>query len=262
MNKFLMLLFALFISIGHASAESADGRIGAGDGLKMSVFGNPDLSLESKVSQAGTISFPLIGEVNVAGLTVSEAEKKISGMLESGGFIRKPQVNINVTMLQSQQVSLLGQINRPGRYPLDGKRNLTDMIALAGGVSADSGDTVTLIRNHDGQTTRQVINIAEMMRSGDVKQNIQLENNDVIFVDRAPRFYVFGEVQHPGTYRLERNMTVLQVLSAGGGLSPRGTLRGVKIKRRDATGQLQMVDVKIDDLVQMDDVVFVQESLF
>lgn len=257
-----MWMLALLLSALAGSAVAADVQLGAGDVLKVSVYGNPDLSLETRVSEAGSISFPLIGEVAVGGMSTSAAEKKISGLLEGGGFIRKAQVNIIVVVLQSQQVSVLGQVNKPGRYPIDGRRSVTDILALAGGMNADGGDTVTLVRNRDGKSTKEVIDIIQMIRSGDMKQNLDLASNDVIYVERAARFYIYGEVQRPGVYRLERSMTVIQALSAGGGLTARGTERSIRIKRRDGLGNLQVIGAKHDDLVQVDDVVYVQESLF
>ena len=262
MKKIVFWLAVCMMTITVNSVDAADILLGPGDVVKVSVFGNPDLSLETRVSEAGSISFPLIGDVAIGGLATAAAEKKIAGLLESGGFLRKPQVNLIVTVLQSQQVSVLGQVNRPGRYPIDGKRSLTDILASAGGVGPEGGDTITLIRTRDGKTTKENVNLLDMMRSGDMNQNFDLSSNDVIYVERAPRFYIYGEVQRPGFFRLERNMTVLQALSAGGGLSPRGTERGIRIKRRDATGKLEVLDAKMDDLVQVDDVVFVRESLF
>ena len=262
MNRMFMWVLALLLSALAGSAVAADVQLGAGDVLKVSVYGNPDLSLETRVSEAGSITFPLVGEVAVGGMSTSAAEKKISGLLEGGGFIRKAQVNIIVALLQSQQVSVLGQVNKPGRYPIDGKRSVTDILALAGGMNADGGDTVTLVRNRDGKSTKEVIDIINMIRSGDMKQNLDLASNDVIYVERAARFYIYGEVQRPGVYRLERSMTVIQALSAGGGLTTRGTERSIRIKRRDALGILQVIAAKHDDLVQVDDVVYVQESLF
>ena len=262
MKKIILWLMALMIALSASAASAADVLLGPGDVVKVSVFGNPDLNLETRVSEAGSISFPLIGEVAIGGLAVAAAEKKIAGLLESGGFLRKPQVNLIVTVLQSQQVSVLGQVNRPGRYPIDGKRTLTDILASAGGVGAEGGDTITLIRTRDGKTTKENVDLLDMMHSGDMNKNFDLSNNDVVYVERAPRFYIYGEVQRPGFFRLERNMTVLQALSAGGGLTPRGTERGIRIKRRDATGKLDVLDAQMDDVVRVDDVVYVRESLF
>jgi polysaccharide export outer membrane protein len=256
------LCLTLMLSLAPAMSQAADTVLGAGDVIKVSVFGSPDLNVEVKVTNAGTINFPLLGEVEVAGLASAEAEKKIAHLLDSGGFVRNPQVNIMVQVLQSQQVSVLGQVSRPGRYPLGAMQTLTDMIATAGGPTADGAESVTLTRTENGKTTSYTVNLLDMVRAGDGVQNPVLKNNDIVFVEKAPRLYVFGEVQHPGIYRLERNMTVLQALSAGGGLSPRGTVRGLAIRRRMQDGSLRMLPAKLDDLVQMDDVVYVKESLF
>ena len=262
MKRLLMWCMATLLALGAGFASAADVQLGAGDVLKISVYGNPDLALETRVSEAGEITFPLVGNVVLGGLSVSAAEKKLGGLLESGGFLRKAQVNIIVTQLQSQQVSVLGQVNRPGRYPIEGKRSLMDMLAMAGGVSQDGGDAVSLIRKRNGKTTREIIDIVDMVRSADLNRDLDVAGNDVIFVERAPRFYIYGEVQRPGAFRLERSMTVLQALSVGGGLTQRGTERGIRIKRRDEAGKLEIINAKHDDLLQVDDMVYVQESLF
>jgi polysaccharide export outer membrane protein len=244
------------------SSTSFDVPLGPGDLLKISVYDNPDLALETRVSESGTITFPLIGEVHVGGLTPSGAEKLIGSRLQRGGFLKQAQVNVLVTQFQGQLVSVLGQVNRPGRYPIDGKRNLTDILALAGGASATGADTVDLIRTRNGKTTKTVVNIVEMVQQGALSQDLGLMGGDLIFVERAPMFYIYGEVQKPGSYRLEPNMTVLQALSTGGGLTPRGTERDVRIKRQMPDGKLETIKASQDESVQPNDVVYIQESLF
>lgn len=243
-------------------AGAADTQLGAGDVVKMTVFNNPDLGLETRINDSGAVTFPLIGQVQIAGLSTAAAEKKIAGLLDSGGFVRNPQVNILVTQLTSQQISVLGQVNRPGRYPLEGRRSVLDLLAQAGGISADGGDTVVLIRKNGDKTTKEVVDVVGIVRSGELNRNLDLAPNDVLYVERAPRFYIYGEVQRPGTFRLERSMSLVQGLSAGGGLTVRGTERGIIIKRRDANGKLENIKAKHDDLLQNDDVVYVSESLF
>ena len=250
----------MVVFVGNAMAE--DLPLGPGDYLKISVYGNPDLTLETKISEVGTITFPLIGVISLDGLTTSAAEKKISDMLRDGGFVKKAQVNIIVTTLQSQQVSILGQVLKPGRYPMDGKRSITEMLAVAGGISPDGGETVTVIRTQNGKSAKRVIDIIDMIHSGNLAENYDLEPNDLVYVERYPRFYIYGEVQRPGVYRLEKAMTLVQALSAGGGITLRGTERNVRIKRRDEAGVLRVIEAKHDDLVQVDDVIYVQESLF
>ncbi len=262
MKRCLKWMLAVLMSMVAFHAGAADIELGAGDTLRINVYGHSDLSLETRVSESGSITYPLIGEVNVAGMSPAAAERKIAGMLERGGYLRKPQVNIGVVQNQSQQVSVLGQVTRPGRYPVDGRRSLTDILALAGGMTPEAGDIVTLVRTRNGKTQKETLDVHEMVKSGDMQKNLQLRTNDVIYVERAPRFYIYGEVQHPGTYKLERNMTVLQALSVGGGLSPRGTDNGVRLKRRGADGTLREITAKHEDIVQTDDIVYVRESLF
>ena len=262
MKQLVHWMTALLLVLTFGTAGATDVLLGPSDVVRISVYGNPDLSLETRVSESGTITFPLVGQVGVGGLSVAAAEKKIGNLLEGGGFLKKAQVNILVTMVQSQQVSVLGQVNRPGRYPLEGRRSLMDILATAGGIAADGGDTVSLIRKRDGKTTKDVIDIIQIIRTAELSQDYDLAGNDVVYVERAPRFYIYGEVQRPGMFRLERSMTVVQALSSGGGLSPRGTERGMVIQRRDGTGKLQVIPAKRDDLLQIDDVVFVKESWF
>lgn len=245
-----------------AAANAAEVPLGPGDVVRVAVYGSPDLSLETRVSEGGAITFPLVGHVAVGGLTVAAAEKKIGGLLESGGYLKKAQVNIIVSQLASQQVSVLGQVNRPGRYPVDGKRSVLDMLALAGGISADGGDVVSLVRTRNGKTTRENLDVVQMVRTGALEGNIDVAGSDMIFVERAPRFYIVGEVQRPGAFRVERQMTVLQALSAGGGLTARGSNNGLRVTRKDPAGNPVTFEVKPSDLVQVDDVITVRESWF
>ena len=262
MKRLFHAVMTVLLLCAAGLVNGADLPLGPGDVLKVAVYGNPDLGLETRVSEAGNISYPLVGQVAVAGLSTVAAEKKIAALLENGGFVKKPQVNIIVTTVQSQTVSVLGQVNRPGRYPVEGRRSLMDMLAIAGGIATDGGDKVSLIRTRDGQTTRDEIDLVQMMRAGQVGTDQLVSGSDVVFVERAPKFYIYGEVQRPGAIRLERAMTVTQALSAGGGLSLRGTERGLIIKRRDAQGQLRSIPARGDDLIQVDDVVYVKESWF
>ena len=262
MKQILLGIFAVMLAWSMGSAHADELVLGGGDVVKISVFGNPDLAVETRVSESGFITMPLVGQVAVAGLSSAAAEAKIASMLERGNFVKKPQVNLLITALTSQQVSVLGQVKKAGRYAIDGRRSVLDMLALAGGIDTNGGDIVTVVRTRNGKVTKDALDTAEVMRTADMAGNYDLQGGDVIFVERAPRFYIYGEVQRPGMLRLERQMTVLQGLSAGGGLTARGTERGLRVKRRDAIGKMQIISVKGDDLLQPDDVVYVKESLF
>ena len=237
--------------------------VGTGDTLHITVFRNPDLTTDVKVSDQGTILFPLVGDVKVTGLTPQQVGHRIATLLRDGKFVVNPEVAVSLAQVSSRQVSVLGNVNKPGRYPIDNVNNkLTDFLAAAGGIAGTGSDAVTIMSTRDGQSTKNTVDITGMFRDGDLTKNVVLSPGDTIYVHRAPMVYVYGEVQKAGAYRLEPHMTVMQAIAMGGGLTVRGTERGVRIHRRDANGNVKKIDASLTDLVQSDDVVFVRESLF
>jgi len=255
------MLCALLLAAPAWSADS-DYLMGTGDVLHITVYGQPDLTTDARVSEGGTITFPLIGDVKMAGITPAQGESEIAERLGKGGFIIKPFVTLNVVQYRSQHISVLGRVNRPGQYTLEKISRVTDALALAGGIITDGADTVTLVRTRNGKTTYHDIDMIALFRPGGEASNELVQDGDVLNVARQPVFYIYGEVQRPGAFRLEQNMSVVQALSMGGGLTQRGTQRGIKILRRDAKGAMQELDAKLGDLVQKDDVIYVKESLF
>jgi polysaccharide export outer membrane protein len=262
MKRLVHWMIAATLALAAGFTCAADVVLGPGDVVRASVYGSPDLAVETRVSEAGSMTFPLLGEVQVGGLSTQQAEKKIGGLLEKGGYLKKAQVNLLITTLASQQVSVLGQVNRPGRYPVEGKRKVLDLLAIAGGINAEGGDMVSLVRTRNGSTTRETIDIVDVVRKGELNRDYEVAGGDIIFVERAPRAYITGEVNRPGPFRIERAMTVQQAVSAGGGLTQRGTQRGLSVTRKDPGGVARTIDVKNDDIVQMDDVITVRESWF
>lgn len=246
-------------------AEDGDSRseaLGPGDQVKISVFRNPDLATDTRVTERGTILFPLIGEISVAGLTPTQASKLIADKLRGGKYVVNPEVTVAATQVNSRQVSVLGNVNKPGRYPLDtATGKLTDLLALAGGVAPGGSDQVSIVTTRNGKTTTENVDLPSMLRAGDLSKNFELHAGDTIFVHRAPQVYIYGEVQKGGAYRLEKDMTVMQVLAMGGGLTPRGTQRGIRIERKEGD-QTKQIDAKLTDRVKSDDVIYVRESLF
>jgi polysaccharide export outer membrane protein len=174
-----------------------------------------------------------------------------------------PEVQVTMMQVNSRQVSVLGNVNKPGRYPIDNvNARLTDFIASAGGVAAPGSDLVTVVTVRDGKASKRDVDLSQMFLSGNVDANLDLQPGDTIYVHRAPMVYVYGEVQKAGAYRLEPHMTVMQAIAMGGGLTPRGTQRGLKIHRRADNGQVQQINARLTDEVKVDDVVYVDESLF
>lgn len=249
-----------------AAAAAAEYRLGAGDIIRIVVYQNPDLTLETRVSETGVVSFPLLGNVRIGGLGVSAAEKLIADGLKNGNFVKSPQVTLTLLQIKGNQASVLGQVNRPGRYPIEtADMRLTDLLANAGGVAGTGGDLLVLTGMRNGKPFRLEVDLpsvfgpsAEQGRTNDVL----IQNGDVLWVDRAPMVYIYGEVQRPGPMRLERGMTLMQVLAAGGGLTQRGTERGIRVHRKGADGKVQVVQAGMDEGVKDGDVVYVKESLF
>ena len=234
-----------------------------GDLVRVTVFRNPELTTEAKVSERGTILFPMIGEVPVVGLTPSQAGARIAEKLKSGRFVVNPEVTVSIAQVNSRQVSVLGNVNKPGRYPLDFMNvKLTDFLAVAGGIATPGSDLVTVISARNGAQEKIEIDLPAMFRNGDLSKNIELQPGDTVFVHKAPMVYIYGEVQKAGAYRLEPHMTVMQALALGGGVTMRGTERGIKITRRFDAGKVERIDARLTDVVQPDDVIYVRESLF
>ena len=234
-----------------------------GDSIRITVFQSPDLSLEARITEAGVISYPLLGSVNLAGLTVAEAEQRIANGLRTGNFVKQPQVSITVVTARGNQVSVLGQVGRPGRYALEtGEVRLTDVLATAGGVAQGGSEVIVVVGTRGSQAFRAEVDLPTVFSPNRRSADVLLQNGDVIWVERAPMIYMYGEVQRPGAMRLERNMTVMQALASAGGLTQRGTARGLRVSRKDTSGTLREVEPTMTDTLRPDDVVYVRESVF
>jgi polysaccharide export outer membrane protein len=257
----VLVICSLLIAVPAWSADS-DYRMGVGDVLRITVYGQPDLATESRVGESGGITFPLIGEVKLVGVTPAQGENEIATRLRQGGFVLKPFVTLNVVQYRGQQVSVLGRVNRPGKHNLERVSRVTDALALAGGIAPDGADTITLIRKRDGKTEHRDIDVVALFKPEGQAANELVQDGDIINVSRQPTFYIYGEVQRPGAFRLEQNMNVVQALSLGGGVTPRGTQRGMRILRRGDDGKMRELEAKLADAVQKDDVIYVKESLF
>lgn len=267
MTKVLRLLCAFcFGMLLFSAANAADAReyaLGSGDVIRVTVFQNPDLTVETRVTENGSITYPLIGAVNVGGLTLPATEKLIADRLREGGFVLKPQVNVLLLQIRGNQVSVLGQVNRPGRYPIEiAGTTVTDILATAGGASVNGADVVTLVGTRNGQPYRTEIDIPSLFLPEGIKADITVQGGDILYVHRAPVFYIYGEVNRPGSYRLERGLSVMQAIAQGGGITLRGTDKRIKLHRKNDSGNVETVEPDMSLPLQNDDVVYVRESLF
>jgi polysaccharide export outer membrane protein len=255
----LLMGFALLAGSVHADTSPADYRLGPGDLIRVSAFGAPEMTTEVRVAESGAITLPLLGSVQVAGLSPSAAEALLARRYADGGFLKQPQISVLVLEYLSQKVAVLGHVTRPGQYPLRSSAHVLDVIADAGGLLAVSAsDHATLTRANG---TQAEIDLTKMF-AGDPSQNLAVQGGDRLYVPKADQFYVYGQVNKPGAYKLEHNMTVSRAISISGGLTPRGTERRAIVKRRDANGKETEYSVKSGDILKPDDVLFIKESLF
>ena len=247
--RFLFLAMLLLAGAAWAQTE----KLGVGDTVRVTVFQQPDMTTEARISEKGTVSVPLIGEQKIAGKSTAEAGKQIAEALKKGKFLKDPQVNVALAALRSRQVSVLGQVTRPGLYPLDDtSMGITQVLAAAGGVLPTGADMAIVMRNGKQQQI-------------DVKHKdaaFKLQGGDTVYIERAPVFYIYGEVTRSGAYRVEPNMTVMQAIAAGGGITPRGSDRRLKLRRAGADGKVVETDAKLSDPDKTDDVIYVKEALF
>jgi polysaccharide export outer membrane protein len=226
-------------------------KLGAGDAVRVTVFQQPDLTTEARVSDRGTIGMPLIGEIKVDGATTAEAGNRIAEALKKGQYLKSPQVTVVTTAVRSRQVSVLGLVARPGRYVLeDAKPGISDVIAAAGGIAAGGNENVTVIRSGESQ------------KVSSLAKDFELKPGDTLYVDRGPTFYIYGEVTRAGAYPVQPGLTVMQAISLSGGITPRGSERRLKMRRPGPDGQVVETDAKLQDQVKADDVIFVREALF
>lgn len=248
-----------------APQGTKDYVLGPGDTIRVTVYQNTDLTLETRINENGTISYPLLGAVKLGGLNVNDAEKAIANGLKEGNFVKQPQVSILLLTAAANQVSVLGMVNKPGRYPVIASSNkLSEIMAMAGGIIPGTGsDMVVVSGTRDGQPFRKEIDFTKVFASSGTEPDFALQNGDTIWVDRAPQVYMYGEVQRPGAQVLQRGTTVLQALANAGGLTLRGTQRGIKVHRRDeATGQVTVIEPGLNDQLKPNDIIYVKESLF
>jgi polysaccharide export outer membrane protein len=260
------LLFCVIAAVAfytQAQNSQPEYELGKGDSIRVVVFQNPELTLETRVTENGTISYPLIGTVTIGGMSISAAEQTIAKALNGGGFILKPQVNIILLLNRGNQVSVLGAVNRAGRFPLETfNTRVSEMIAIAGGIAPGGADVAIVTGLRDGKPFRGEIDIPKMFLDKKMQGDLVVAGGDVIYIDRMPVFYIYGEAQRPGSSRIERGMTIRQALAQSGGPTMRGTERRLRVYRRDADGKTEMLTPQLNDLVLPDDIFYVNESLF
>jgi polysaccharide biosynthesis/export protein len=248
--------------------------IGGMDVLDIQVYQETDLSGTFRVAANGQMPFPLIGGVQVAGLTPPQAQARLEALLKDG-YLKRPQVAVTVKEYRSKGVSVLGAVNNPDAYQLSGGRvTLLDLLSMAGGVSLEEGSkSLILLRPEaNGETRTKTINLDRLLKAGDPSLNVTVQPHDAIYVAKADAVIVYGEVKNPGTYPLEgQAMTVLEALSRAGGLTTLAAPNRTRIIRLE-DGVEKSLRVRVADVIagermkdltlQAGDVIVVPESYF
>jgi polysaccharide export outer membrane protein len=259
-----LILFLTFLVWFGSMGVHADPsyRLGVSDVVRVTVYGQPDLSTVSRVSENGSVTLPTVGQVTVSGLTAGEAELKLAKILTEMEVVKDAQVGIVVEQYLSKKVTVLGEVARPGVYAITRGTTVTDMISEAGGLSADAGDVAIVTRKRASRDQQVVVDLPALLKGRSNVPEPRVSDGDRIFVPKADVFYVYGEVNRPGAYPLERGMTVLQAISVAGGLTDKGTERGLKIRRKKSDGGEEVIPAHMTQPVQPNDVLQIKESLF
>ena len=238
-------------------------QLGPGDSVAVQVYGQPDMGATVYISDDGTIPVPLVGSVQVGGLSPSEAARQVENALRAGNFLVDPHVTIMVTQSRSQRISVLGEVGTPGRYTIESNETIFDVLAQAGGAKETSADVAYLLRpGKDGAIEKFEIKLKPFAGNQQPGPVQTLRGGDSVYVPRAEQFYIFGEVTAPNMYRIEPGMTVIQAIARAGGITARGSKSRLEIKRHGADGKDVTIKARPDDPVQANDVIRVKESIF
>ena len=250
-------------------------RIGPGDLLEIRVFEVKELDQVVRVSEDGSITLPLLGRVVVEGMTQEGVTKKLTDLL-SAKYVKNPQVTIFIKEYKNQQVAVIGAIARAGSYELVGRKNLLQIISMAGGFSESAGNEVFILREGpDGQTSTIAVDLKDLLGNGNQSLNVAIEPNDVINVpvDKEIRVFVMGRVTRPGAVKakLSEGITLFQAIADAGGLAEGAKESAITITRKDEAGKERKIKVNLKDIIkgrkkdivlQEGDVIYVPESFW
>ncbi len=260
----------------HLHAENVSDKnyiIGAEDVLEIQVWGQEDMNRTVEISEEGDFTFPFIGKVHADGLSVFDLENLITQKL-SGRFLAKPQVSVSVIKYKSNEVYIFGEVRNPGEYILKGKTHLLEVISEAGGFTDMSGNIIKIVRpkqshNKDGPVSleeaqeSEVITIdIEKLIAGFKDDKFFLVTGDTIYISKAERLFVIGEVKKPGEIKWERGLKVYQAISIAGGPTSRGAPNRTKIIRIEDDGAKKEFKPEMNDIVEPDDILKVPRSFF
>ncbi len=293
--RFLSRLLVLLGASVSTAQSTGPAALRPADVIDVVVLGQPALSADFVVDKDGGISYPLIGRVEVAGLSPTDLAKKLQSLL-GAGFLRRPEVSVRVKEYRSRPVLVLGEVSRPGVFPLKGDRSLLTILAEAGGLTSNAGHELLVARPPEGRAGLAIeqfssmpivpglsdvarlsdseelppgaikdsdlfrVSFRELMKGND-EQNVILEGGDLVYVPRAAQVFVTGQAARPAAFKFVDGMTVQDALQLAGGISDRGSLRRLKVVRFEA-GKRREIKVQLTDLLKPGDTLNIGERFF
>lgn len=228
--------------------------VGLGDTLDVVMVGVEDFRGRVVVQQDGMIQLPYVGSIKAQDKTLLQLGKEIAAALERGGYYVKPAIQVTVAQISSRYVTVLGEVGSPGLIPVDRAYRASEMIARVGGIKPTGGETFYLRRENGQEIPLTLVQIA---RGGGDADPI-VNPGDKIFVPEAPTFYIYGQVNAPGTYSIQNNMSLRMALARGGGLTSLGSDKRITVVR----GGQELKKFSLSDPIQDDDVIVVGERFF
>jgi polysaccharide export outer membrane protein len=254
---------------GMGFGSGAAGPIGAGDLVEMSVFDTPELSGKLRVSNTGDVILPLVGTLHLQGLKAGEAQTLIRQKLIDGGFLKDPQVMVFISEYATQNVSIVGEVHKPGIYPAFGTHRLLDYLSLAEGLTPLAGTAIVITHSGHPDQPQRV-----KMTSGAAPQpenNPEVLPGDTIFVERTGIVYVVGDVAHPGGFPMDHDgqLTIMQAVALAQGTTDTAAKGSIKLIRTTPQGRQEIpidlkkiLSAKATDLpLQDNDILFVPSSV-
>jgi polysaccharide export outer membrane protein len=236
--------------------------IGSQDQLSIIVFDEPALTGKYKVEGDGYFTFPLLDRVQASGRTLSDLQVTLTAMLAEG-YLKNPQVRVEIDQYKSQQVVVTGEVKAPGPITIsDSAMTLLTAIAMAGSTTANASNEVIVVRRSEaGQQSEEIRINRRELELGQAGHDVVLRDGDIINVPKAQAFYISGYVRNPGSYVLDPGMTVQQAIALAGGLTERGSDRRLSASRL-VKGKTTQVPLKLDDKVQPNDTIKISPKFF
>lgn len=277
------------IALWVPDARSEEYRTGPNDVLEIDVLNHPEFHTTASINGEGYIRLNILGEVPVGGLTLHEIDRKISSLIAKD-YLKDPQVIVSIKKYKSMRIYIFGYVKNPGVKELDGPTNLLDLIALSGDFTEGAGTEITIERrerdpagaggdgSEDHEPETLTIDMDKLLKEGDLSLNVQLRNNDKIYVPgimSLGQVYIFGEVVNPGYYPYRTGMNLFDAINKAGGFTEYANEKSIKIKRKtaDGSGEREVIKVNLKKLlnqgelernvpVQPDDIIVVPTSFF